>query len=348
MKLVRPSSLLLIATCCLVAASLAARATAVREDSNAGEKRVTAEIFAPGVISSPANDGSPTFSPDGNTLFFTRSTANWGAILESHKDSHKVDGAWSKPVLAPFSGEWPDSSPAMSPDGTFVVFQSTRPKIPLTVQPKPGEKIQGVVSNLWRVDRVGTGWSRPVRLPDEVNIGPSIWKPSVAANGNIYFTVIDGKGGKRLYSSKLVNGAYQQAQPLAFSDGTAADVDPEIAPDESFLLFCSATRLAGDAKDHLFIVARKGEGWGPVSAIRYQDDDKYGFSTDDEPHLGSDRRTVYFSSDRAVAVHFPRSHEDAAHDVERLESWDNSNSNVWSLPLESYLVAAQSAAGGKS
>ena len=33
------------------------------------------EIFAPGEISGPANDGAPTFSPDGNTLFFTRSTA---------------------------------------------------------------------------------------------------------------------------------------------------------------------------------------------------------------------------------------------------------------------------------
>jgi hypothetical protein len=33
------------------------------------------EIFAPGEISGPANDGAPTFSPDGNTLFFTRHSA---------------------------------------------------------------------------------------------------------------------------------------------------------------------------------------------------------------------------------------------------------------------------------
>ena len=65
------------------------------------------QIFSPGVISGPANDGSPTFSPDGNTLYFTRSTAGWGVILESHK-SH---GEWSEPDVAPFSGEWSDSSP---------------------------------------------------------------------------------------------------------------------------------------------------------------------------------------------------------------------------------------------
>jgi hypothetical protein len=236
----------------------------------------------------------------------------------------------------------------MSPDGTFIVFQSTRPAIPLTARPKEGEPIKGIVSNLWRVDRVGSGWSAPVRLPDAVNIGHSIWKPSIAANGTLYFTFIDDKGGKRLFCSKFENGEYVQAQPLTFSDGTTADVDPEVAPDESFLLFCSSGRLQGDSKDHLFIVARQGTGWGPVVPIRYAGDEKYGFSTDDEPHLGRVDRNIYFSSDRAVPVHFPRTHEDALKDVERLEKWDNSNSNVWYLPLDTYLEQAKTAAKGTS
>lgn len=44
-------------------------------------------IFSPGVISGPANDGSPTFAPDGNTLYFTRGTAGWSVILESRKEN---------------------------------------------------------------------------------------------------------------------------------------------------------------------------------------------------------------------------------------------------------------------
>ena len=314
-------------------------AVAAHDEAAASVTEPVPEIFAPGVISGPANDGSPTFSPDGNTLFFTRSTANWGMILESHR----VNGEWSQPRPAPFSGEWPDSSPSMSPDGKFLVFQSTRPAVPLRPDqmPKEGQPIPGVVSNLWRVDRVGDGWSQPVRLPDAVNIGKSIWKPSVAGDGTIYLTVIDDKGGKRLYSSRWKDGVYQQAQPLSFSDGSTGDVDPEIAPDESFLVFVSSGRLKGDAKDHLFITMREGEGWGPVKAIRYAGDDKYGFSTDDEPHLGPgsgpDSRTVYFSSDRAVPVHFPRTMEQAERDLKRLEIWDNSNANVWSLPLGAWL-----------
>src|ERR1700721_2223066 len=84
--------------------------------------------------------------------------------------------------LSPFSGGGAALPPPVFPQGTFVLFQSPRPAMPLTVRPKEDEPIPGVVSNLWRVDRVGSGWSKAVRLPDAVNIGHSIWKPSIAAN----------------------------------------------------------------------------------------------------------------------------------------------------------------------
>jgi len=289
----------------------------------------TPQVFAPGVVSGPANDGSPTFAPDGNTIFFTRSTANWSVIVESHK----VHGQWSHPTLSPFSGEWSDSSPAMAPDGSYLVFESKRPK--------QGESVAMIVSNLWRVDHLDTGWSKPKRLPDTVNfVGQSLWKPSIAADGTIYFVAIDAKGGKRLFSSHYLNNGYEQAQPLSFSDGTTLDVDPEIAPDESFLVFCSAGRLPDDKKDHLFIVRRTAEGWGPVVPIRYAGDDTNGYSTDDDPHLGPDHRTLYFSSDRKVPARFPRSREQAQWDFEHMESWGyfSDYTNVWSFPLNSWLT----------
>jgi hypothetical protein len=141
--------------------------------------------------------------------------------------------------------------------------------------------------------------------------------------------------GKRLYSSHYLNGAYQQAQSLSFSDGTTLDVDPEIAPDGSFLVFCSAGRLPDGKKNHLFTVHRAGDGWGPVVTIRYAGDDVNGYSADDEPRLGADHRTLYFRSDRLVPTHLPRSHEKAQRDFEHMESWDyfTDYTNVWSIPL---------------
>jgi hypothetical protein len=272
------------------------------------------EIFAPGVISAGANDGSPTFGPDGNTLFFARSSASWSVILESEK----TPSGWSEPHIAPFSGQWNDWAPEFAPDGSYVVFVSVRPD---------------THANLWRSNRTAGGWSAPVRLPEDVNIGPSVWKPSVAADGSIYFVSIDAKGGKRLYCSRYKAGAYQLAQPLSFSDGTSGDVDPEVAPDESFMIFASDGRVPGDAKDHLFIAFNRGGGWQAPEPIRYAGDDAGGYSADNEPHLSHDLRTLYFSSDRVTRVHFPRTPEQAQQDLERLNGWDNANGNAWSVPI---------------
>jgi Tol biopolymer transport system component len=83
----------------------------------------TPMIFAPGVVSGPANDGSPSFMPDSKTLFFTRSGSSAGTIMESHL----VDGHWAAPEIAPFSGQWNDQRGAVAPDGSYLIFVSTRP-----------------------------------------------------------------------------------------------------------------------------------------------------------------------------------------------------------------------------
>ena len=156
------------------------------------------------------------------------------------------------------------------------------------------------------------------------------------------------EGGKRLFSSQYPNGAYQQAQPLPFSDGTTLDVDPEVAPDGAFLVFCSAGRVPGDSKDHLFIVLRKADGWGTVVPNRYAGDNKTGYSsTDDEPHLSPDHRTLYFSSHRAVSAHFPRSPEQAQLDFKNLDSldWFSGYANACSIPISASLNVAEAGIG---
>ncbi|HXC16256.1 MAG TPA: hypothetical protein VNV60_02330 [Holophagaceae bacterium] len=279
------------------------------------------EIFAPGVISGPANDGAPAFTPDGNTAFFSRGGGSWSAILESHR----VDGRWSEPVIAPFSGEWSDSQPAVSPDGSFLVFVSWRP-----VDGNPEAR----VANLWRVDRQGHSWSSARRLPATVNINTRIFKPSVAADGSVYFMSIQSNGKMRLFSSRCVGGVYQAAQPLPFSDDATADVDPEIAPDQSFLVFSSAGRHPGDTThERLYITLHARDGWGPVAPIRYAGDENPGPSNDNEAHLSPDGRTLYFDSDRTLSVPHPRAREQTQEDLRRVQSWDNGNTNAWSIPF---------------
>src|SRR5215469_14762964 len=68
------------------------------------------QVFAPGVISGPAGEACPAFTPDGNTVYF-----DVGSMILV---SHRVHGSWSKPEIAPFSGQWLDHDPTMSPDGS--------------------------------------------------------------------------------------------------------------------------------------------------------------------------------------------------------------------------------------
>ena len=292
-------------------------------------------IFAPGVISGPANDGAPTFSPDGNTLYFARANNSWGFILESHQ----VAGVWQQPAVAPFSGQWSDQQPAFSPDGQHLVFVSMRaPAVP----PATGIVI-GRSAAIWQVDRVGSKWSEPRRLPDTVNLSPRVFKPSLDAEGNIYFMAqtADAKTW-RLFRSQFSNGTYLKAEPLPFSDGNHTDVDPQIAPDGSFLIFSSAGRAtADDTHEHLYITFRSGSGWGDIQPLRYEGDYEKNPCDDGEANLSPDGRTLYFNSGRAHPIHKDRSREDARKDFLTLNEWDNSNSNVWSISLAPWLRSQQ-------
>jgi Tol biopolymer transport system component len=287
-------------------------------------------IFAPGVISGAANDGAPTVSPDGKTLLFTRSGAGAGAILESHL----IAGRWSPPRIASFSGTWNDQHAAFSPDGRYVVYVSIR---------RVGHT-KTAYAHLYRVDRTASGWTAPALLPVAVNIGPAIFKPSVAADGSIYFLSI-GTGHKlQMYRSSRRDGTYLAARRLPFSVEANADVDPEIAPDQSFLVLASSGRSSkDDAKEHLFIVFNRGGSWGAVQRIRYAGDDANGSSNDNEPDLGPDGRTLYFSSDRSPALHFPRSRAQALADEARIEAWDNGSTNVWTLDIGALVKNARRA-----
>lgn len=80
-------------------------------------------LFAPGVVSGAADDMSPAFTPDGKTVFFTRGNDSGSMILVPHF----LNGEWSAPAIASFSGKWNDLEPAMAPDGSFLAFASSRP-----------------------------------------------------------------------------------------------------------------------------------------------------------------------------------------------------------------------------
>jgi len=179
------------------------------------------EVFEPGVISGPAHDSAPAFSPDGRELYFTRSSSAMSVIMVSHR----LAQGWSEPGIAPFSGAWLEMEPAFSPDGRFLVYASNRPDDGGTAPidgffngvPRPGKG-----ARLWRVDRLPTGWSRPRLLPPEINDGHAIYAPSVTRDGSLYFMKPGADGRFQIFRAQADGAGFKPAERAPFNEAGAA------------------------------------------------------------------------------------------------------------------------------
>ena len=244
--------------------------------------------------------GAPSFSPDGNTVYFARKHA----IVTSQRRGD----TWTAPEIAPFSGRpgWSDSDPAMAPDGSFLIFVSNRPAA------EPGEVLdgewgapirsvhKGLGANLWRVDRLGDGWGPPKRLPDTVNRGTAVMEPCSVADGSLYFMDAHVPGPFRFYRSQYRDGVYQEPELLPFSDGQWSDWDATVPPDESFMVFASdRPPVVHDHGDDLFIVFHDHGLWGQPKHLGPHINDAETGSV--KPRLGPDHHTLYFLSDRTTS-----------------------------------------------
>jgi hypothetical protein len=82
-------------------------------------------IFGAGVISTGDYETHPAFTPDGQTLYFVKSTPTfsfWTIVV-----SRFVNGRWTEPEVAPFSGRYSDADPFITADGQQLYFISARP-----------------------------------------------------------------------------------------------------------------------------------------------------------------------------------------------------------------------------
>lgn len=290
----------------------------------------TPSIFSPGVISGPADDTAATFTPDGKTVYFTRGNGEDYDILTSHFDGTR----WSQPVIAPFSGRWRDLEPAMAPDGSYLIFASSRP---LEAGGKPldghwnGQAYPGHGGHLWRVNRRGDGWSTPSLLPDTINRYDSVFSPAVAADGSLYFMAATGPGGHfQLYCSQLESGKYRTPELLPFSAGQYGGVDPAVAPDQSFIVFAS-TRPPTPAHDlYAFIAFRTGGHWGEPVPL-WPVVNNLGHII--ELRLGPDGHTLYLASNHVVPTDYPKTRRSSIAGLQQMQSWNDGNFNVWSVDL---------------
>jgi ankyrin repeat protein len=182
----------------------------------------TPELFAPDIVSSNQFEhGCITFAPDGGEAYWTSSIreSDSGYVTGFILTSRIENGRWILPQLAGFSEiGLDDDIPVLAPDGKRLYFLSRR-------EPR----------GMWYIERNDSVWSEPLYIQGGPNeLGP-YWQFSVAANSNIYFGC-DGD----IWISRFADGAYAKPELLDSTITTPFDEGhPCIAPDESFLIYCT-------------------------------------------------------------------------------------------------------------
>lgn len=190
---------------------------------------------------------SPVFSPRGDLVFWSEMEGKSIRFMEAR------NGAWAEPQTAPFSLSL-SGEPSFSPDGETLFFLCAD-----HTEERPNEFDE----NVRKVTRTEHGWSEPQLLGPAVNDQPMHWGVSVAANGNLYFGQTQETGD--IWVSESRYGRYQDAVPLG-PEVNSSDMDttPEVAPDESFLLFSRVVDHGRGAVD-LYVSFRGSDGgWMPA------------------------------------------------------------------------------------
>ena len=266
----------------LLASALQAQSSGPNQSALQGQPH----LFGPGVISTSDFEFNASFTPDGKTVYFSKSDPGFNRITIVL--SHRKGNDWTKPEVAPFSGIWKDTDPRVSPDGKKLFFTSNRPV--------DGSNTPKGDYDIWYVDRIpAKGWSEPKHLGAPVNSDGNEWYASVTREGTLYFGAERADHpGTHIYRSRLVDGEYRPPELLPFSN-QGNDLDPSIAADDSFVIFISRDRSGMGAGD-LYVSFHRPDGtWSTPKNLGSPINSSF---HEIATGLSPDNRILYFASNR--------------------------------------------------
>jgi len=249
---------------------------------------IVPEIFASGIISTDRTEFGNTFSPDGGECYFTRflGEKNLAAIMSTKR----INNRWTLPQIVPFSGEYSDMDPILSPDGKKLYFSSNRP---LEGEGRPKDDY-----DIWVVTRTESGWSKPVNLGSPPNSDKDEFAPSVTRDGAIYFASNreGGLGQMDFYCSRWKEGKYGEPENLGEAINTKyREGDGFISPDGKVFIF-SAFIPGNSGSGDLYIARQDGTGkWTQAENLGS------GISSEGNeftPVVTADGKYLFFASDR--------------------------------------------------
>ena len=214
------------------------------------------EVFAPNLISKPNRyEFGCAFSKDGKEFFFAEDNGQKNVIYQSRL----IDGVWTQPKKLFQGNPYKHNDPILSPDQNRLYFISNRPL---------NGYGEGKDIDIWYAEREGDGWSDPINAGPNINNNLNQYFISFTNSGTMYFATKVDDGTDYNYDivySKLKNGKYQKPKTLPEAINTKRyEADVFVAPDESYVIFCS-TRRTGLGRGDLYISFKDKNGkWAPA------------------------------------------------------------------------------------
>jgi Tol biopolymer transport system component len=212
----------------------------------------TPGIFALGIVCTGKYVLNAAFSPDLKEFFYATMDSDRNYTILQMRE---VEGRWTRPRIAPFSGTHSEADPFITPDGRRLFFPSNRP---LSDGSESEEDY-----NIWMVERTDEGWAgaRPLEPPVNLSGSMEIY-PTVTQDGTLYFSSDrdGGRGGSDIYRSRWEKGeGFGEPENLGRTINTSnREFDAFIAADESFLIFSAYGRSDGLGQSDLYISFRQG------------------------------------------------------------------------------------------
>ncbi|MEP6494267.1 MAG: hypothetical protein ABJF01_16410 [bacterium] len=283
----------------------------------------TPRLFGDGVISTSDDEFGGSFTPNGDTVYFTKSSPH--SYRYTMLESHRAHGRWTTPTVLPFSGRYADSDPTLSPDGTKMFWTSDRP-------------VNGQIKHdydLWMVERTPSGtWGAPQRLPEPINSDASEYAASMTRDGTLYFSSARD-GPIQAYRSARVNGTWSTPENITrlinHGDSTVVfDLDVMIDPDERFIMLGSLGRKDGFGNYDIYVSWRDDGVWTTAVHLPAPFNTR---ARDYAPHLSPDKKTLYFSSERGFAldpIGRPLSYREL---TDRLRGTRNGSGNIYEISM---------------
>ncbi|MDA1370206.1 MAG: hypothetical protein O2971_05535 [Proteobacteria bacterium] len=241
------------------------------------------------VINSAARDAEPTFTPDGQTMYFNcfdRQGKVGSDICVTSRDGD----SWTEPVIvaAVSTDEYLEVEPLLSPDARQLYIMSNRPG--------------GMgATDIWVSDLVDGEWTEPRNLGAPFN--------SPDSDHCLYFsgenwdfaywtsTRPGGFGGNDIWMAERVNGVWQDAVNLGPKVNSAAGEHHSLPSEDGRSLYITTTRDQGFGREDIYITTRDDRGnWSDLVNLGPEiNSDQH----DRCPAFSPDFEFFFFDSERA-------------------------------------------------